>query len=414
MAVDVLAVRRGEVAGEVGEPLLERVDVVDLVARAAERARDVVEDLGVHAVEEQRVERAELVEGVELVDHAGGIGAHAHVELFHVLDVEVLPELVGGLGQVVLTLQDTREARGERAVEVDVAKHVPGVMTTHGGSGDAPLAVGGEAPLPRGALGVLSGIVGAPDVGLEDVLGEVIVTRAHVGVGEAIPHEPQRGVVVARGILVVDDEAHAVLLGQVEELLLLVAEDDGYVGDSRLAELADLALDEHLAAYPDQALGALVGHGGEARGESCGHDDGIVDAVGREGGAAGRGDAAAGEEAEPGELAAGGVDASQRQAAAPCRAALARLGVLEQVKENLELLLREVYDGLLTRSLHVSDKDFILSRAYAHLTYAFYRPMDAVRRGACPAYVTGARAGSRGQRNAPERARHSPPGFATP
>ena len=76
-------------------------------------------------------------------------------------------------------------------------------------------------------------------------------------------------------------------------------------------ELADLTLDEDLAAYLERALGALVANGGEARGQACGHDDGARDAVGLEGLAARVGDRALVDVAGGLALAGGGVGAGR-------------------------------------------------------------------------------------------------------
>ena len=90
----------------------------------------------------------------------------------------------------------------------------------------------------------------------------------------------ERAVVVAGGELAVDGDAHAVLLLEVEEEFLLVAYDDGDVGDAGLVELLDLALDHDLAAHLEQALGTLVGDGRKARGKPRCEDDRVVDFVG--------------------------------------------------------------------------------------------------------------------------------------
>ena len=118
---------------------------------------------------------------------------------------------------------------------------------------------------------------------LEGVLLEVVVRRADVGVVQAVAHEPQRVVVVPRGILRVDLDVHAKLACEVEEVLLLVPHDHSYVCDTCLLELANLALDEHLPVNAEKALWLLVGDGGKARGETGRHDDRIADLVGPQG-----------------------------------------------------------------------------------------------------------------------------------
>lgn len=148
---------------------------MDLRLGAPEHPHYVVENFRVDVLEEVRVESAKLVEGVELVDHAGGVGAHDHVELLDVLDVEVFPELVCGLRPVVLRLEDLDELLRERAVEVHVAEHVPGIGSADGNLHNAPVGTRGHAPFLRGPLGVLCGIVGLEYIRLEGVLREVVV-----------------------------------------------------------------------------------------------------------------------------------------------------------------------------------------------------------------------------------------------
>ena len=96
-----------------------------------------------------------------------------------------------------------------------------------------------------------------------------------------------------------------------EEVLLLVADDDGDVRDPGGVQLLDLPLDEDLPAHAQHALGTLVGDGGEALGQAGGHDDRVVDPIGFQSLDAGRCDAPIGD--VPGRLAGahGGVDAAQ-------------------------------------------------------------------------------------------------------
>ena len=62
MAVDPFAVIGREVAAEIGESLLERVDISDFGLVASKNRNDVVEDLGVEILQEKRVEIAQLIE----------------------------------------------------------------------------------------------------------------------------------------------------------------------------------------------------------------------------------------------------------------------------------------------------------------------------------------------------------------
>ena len=63
-------------------------------------------------------------------------------------------------------------------------------------------------------------------------------------------------------------------------MLLLVAHHHGDVGYACLAQLADLAFDQHLAAHHQKALGLLVGYGREARRKARRHDHGVFHPVG--------------------------------------------------------------------------------------------------------------------------------------
>ena len=57
-------------ARQIGQALLERIDVVDVVFIAAEHGNDVVEDFGIHVAQEVRVEFAQLIKGIELMNDA--------------------------------------------------------------------------------------------------------------------------------------------------------------------------------------------------------------------------------------------------------------------------------------------------------------------------------------------------------
>ena len=230
------------------------------------------------------------------------------------IQVDGLPQLRDSLGLVVDALEDLAERCGEVAVEVDVAEHDPRILSAHGRARDAVARAHLDAPLVGGALDVVGRVVGLIDVGFEGVRREVVVRGAHVGVVQAFPHAPQGAVVVARGVLAVDDDVDAVLVGQVEEVFLLVADDQRDVRDADLVELADLALDQDLAAHLERALGALVADRCEARGQACGHDDGARHSVGFEGLAACIGDGAVLDIAGGLALARRGVDAAEAHA----------------------------------------------------------------------------------------------------
>lgn len=203
-----------------------------------------------------------------------------HVELADMLGIEILPELVLRLGEVVLVFQDLAEASGELAVEVGVADHVPCIGAADAYLGNSIVGARLEAPFGSLPLVVLGRVVGLPDMVREGVFLEVIIRGADIGVSEQLPHEHERGVVVAFGVGAIDDDIHAVLVLEVVEGLFLVADDHDDVEDSRLVQLLDLALDEDLAANLEKALRALIGDRCEATGEARREDDGIVHGVG--------------------------------------------------------------------------------------------------------------------------------------
>ena len=305
----------------------------------------MIEDLGVDVLHEEGVEAAQLVDRVELVDDAVRVAANHHVEGLDVVQVDGLPQLRHRLGQVVDLLENLAECRGENAVEVDVAKHDPRVGAAHGRARDAVGRTRLDAPLVGGALDVIRRVVGLVDVGLEGVRGEVVVRGAHVGVVEAVLHEPEGAVVVAGGVFAVDDDVDTVLVGQVEEVFLLVANDERDVRDAGFVELADLTLDEDLAAHLERALGALVADGGEAGGQTCGHDDGARDAVGLECFATGIGDCAVVDVAGGLAFAGGCVDAPEAHAGGLRQCPLGEGGIcLGQCGQDVELGLAERAD----------------------------------------------------------------------
>ena len=179
-------------------------------------------------------------------------------------------------------------------------------------------------------------------MGLERVVREVVVRGTDEGVGQDVAHQPQGAVVVARDVVVVDDDLHAELLGQVEEVLLLVAHDDRHVLDAGLVQLADLPLDQDLVAHAQHALGALVGNRGEALGQPRSHDDGVVHPVGLQGGSARLGQVALQDVTGRLALADDGVDPPQGHACGFLDPALGE-GVIGPQKgvEHIELRLRQ-------------------------------------------------------------------------
>ena len=248
-----------------------------------------------------------------------------------------------------------------------MAEHRPGVMTTDGHFRDATVTSGGETVFARGTLEVRGGVVGLVDVTFEDVLREVVIRGADVGVAETLADEHQRRVVVALGVVGVDGNPHPELLLEVEERLLHVSHDDGDVIDPGLAELTDLPLDEHLAAHAQKTLGLLVRERHEAAGETRRHDDGIVHTIRGKGGLAFRGESAAVHEAHVLELPDQTIDGSDRHPRRLCSRSLRRAGVLIQRKKDSEFVSREGHRfSLRAIEAHNVDSD---GRESVHGTY---------------------------------------------
>lgn len=153
MTVDPFAVVGCEVAAEVGESLLERVHIPDFGLVASKNRDDVVEDLGVKILQEKRVEVAQLIERVKLMDDGRVVLSDSHVKFADMLGIEILPELVLRLGEVILVFQDLAEARGELAVEVGMTDHVPCIGAADRHFGDS--IVSSRLQTPFGCLSLV-------------------------------------------------------------------------------------------------------------------------------------------------------------------------------------------------------------------------------------------------------------------
>lgn len=110
--------------------------------------------------------------------------ANSHVKLANVLGIEILPQFVLRLGEVVLVFQDLAEASGELAVEVGVANHVPCIGAADDYLGNAIVGARLEAPFSSLSLIVLGRVVGLPDMVREGVFLEVIIRGADIGVSK--------------------------------------------------------------------------------------------------------------------------------------------------------------------------------------------------------------------------------------
>lgn len=242
---------------------------------------DIAENRGTGVADVLVVERAQLVERIELLDLLLVIAADVHLQLADIADIEILPQVLARNLLVILRAQDLHELAAERAVEVDVAEHAPRIMAADGHAGDAAPAVALEAVLFRFALGVDRGVIGAVDKRLEGILGEVVVRGADVGVLEPVGHQHQRRGVVIAVVVRVHHDVHAELLGEVEHLLLHIADDERDVADPGLLQLADLPLDEQLTLDAQQCLRLFIRERGKACAHARRHNHGVFYTVGR-------------------------------------------------------------------------------------------------------------------------------------
>ena len=180
---------------------------------------------------------------------------------------------------------------------------------------------------------------------MEEVLVVVLVGGTHIGVAEELACGEQRGVVVARDVLVRLHEVDPEHVLQVVEALLHGADDDVDVLDARLAELPDEPLDEHLAAHAEQRLGALERQGDEPPAHAGGEDDRPTHAVGRQRGPTGLGDrdvaVPAGHEAPVEQLVHRLVRGAERHSRRLRESALGGLGRAGEGDEYVELCLCE-------------------------------------------------------------------------
>ena len=147
---------------------------------------------------------------------------------------------------------------------------------------DAVVSASGQTPLFGFAFGVLSGVVGFPDVAFKRILCEIVVRRANVGIAKDFFHQHERTVVVALRISTVNDDFYPVLFLKIEESFFLVTHHDNDVVDAGCLQLLDLALDKDIATYPQKPFWALVGDRSETRGETRCQDDRVVNGIGSE------------------------------------------------------------------------------------------------------------------------------------
>ena len=243
---------------------------------AAKACRELADDLRAGVVDVAGVKAAQLVETVKLEDVVRVIAPDAQLQLVEMRGVDRLPELVADLRRVILPLKDLDEFPAERLGPEHVPHHVPRVLAADADPVDIAVAALVDAPLGRGPVGIERGIIGVVHAALEGIAREVVVRRADVGVAEQVARGINARVVVAAGVFGVVDDGDAELLPQVCKALLHVPAHEHDAVDAGVPDLADLPLDEHLAAHGQQALVRLIRQRREAAGGAGGHNDCVV------------------------------------------------------------------------------------------------------------------------------------------
>lgn len=255
--VDVLLVPEVERERDVRQARVQRLDVGYLLGRAREKAADVGDCGGAHVREHAVL--AELLHAVEL-EHALGGGDGEERQLVGMPAPELLPQEALDADVPALAVVEPEEPLRPLGRDVGRAHHAG----ARGGSAaevrQPPVVADVRDQLARGVPLLAHHAHGAVPAAEADerVLRVPVVGAAQEGAAQAVANEVQ-----AREVrLVCPAGAHhqvdAEPVFEVEEALLLVAHNHGDVLDARLAKLADLPLDEHLALVFEKPFGLVV------------------------------------------------------------------------------------------------------------------------------------------------------------
>ena len=218
------------------------------------------------------------------MNDVGRVCAHAHFKLGCVVEEYFVPQFVGGFGTHPFGLEDFDEALREIGVPVGVAHHgEAGCRAEFRARDTAFRAAGFQEIVLRRVVTFDGGRIRREFVCVEGIFGEVVIRRADIGVPQAIARCPNRGVVVAFHVIGAHDELDVEALFQVEEFFFLVANDEVNVVDPPHSQLANLALDEHLAAHDEHPLGAVVGDWRQAARQACCQNYSVFHFIGLEG-----------------------------------------------------------------------------------------------------------------------------------
>ena len=140
--------------------------------------------------------------------------------------------------------------------------------------------------------------------------------------------------------MLVHANGHAELVLQIKELLLAIADDNRDVVDARLFELADLTLDQNLAANSKDTLRTLVRNRSKTGGHTRSHDDGVFHLVRLERFQACLGNVVVIEASVLAQRFDGGIHGTKRNPYSLSDFALGAFGLLEQRRKNQKLLFR--------------------------------------------------------------------------
>ena len=186
--------------------------------------------------------------GLPAVHHPGG-NDHAALILQGLLpEYAVIPRLR------VHCLQPGADGVGIRLRQIADADHrIPAAALGHGHQ--LPLAADTDTAVVVGP--VRDHVPGVELLPGKGVAAAPAVAGDHIGVCQVLPGQVQGVEVVLRRVFGVDDQLHAVGVHQVFVLLLHESHDHIDLPDAGLLQLADQALDEHLAVDLQQALGYL-------------------------------------------------------------------------------------------------------------------------------------------------------------
>ena len=258
VAVDVVHAVNFEKEGRVGHALADVPEVCNVFLVAAEDQLDVADNAAVGVAQVLGVELAQLLEIVELEDRAGGVFLIIHGrQPGKVVLHQPLPE-----AGVIAANLPVGFCQGEKGVgECFPPEGMPQQHTSrvpvfcH--PDDFSVAVRVHVQFVHRFADGKTGVKGLVLKAVEGIFHKIAVADADVGVFQLVSGEVQAFDVVFDVECVVDDEFDAVLLLQIEEHFLFVAQNHRDVVDSGGLQLLDLTLDQPFSLDLEQTLGLL-------------------------------------------------------------------------------------------------------------------------------------------------------------